>query len=422
MSIIENIATKLGYDPKGDNGTEVYSTNSVTIAANQLERSIERLMDGEYLWAKTPEGHAYLKTGYSDDLQQVLYKMTRLSTTHAGIIQKKAKMVSGRNVTWTNCYKGVKGQSLDIFMKNINRKRETIGKILKHAAYQYTMGGAAAFLVKYNDEHTKVVSIESLDLHSVRREVEDGTGIPTENFVVRRIFGIKNINKNNVSRVVAPFNKFDKENNEQLLYLMNPYSGNEYYGIPNYVAAYNFVAADHEFGQTVYSSSANGFMPKIMATFIGRNMSKTEKEQQSKNFKTSFFGSKAEPVITAWVKKADEAPEIKGLDINNLDRTISVMTALNDAKILTAHNVTSPVLFGVMVAGKLGGTGNEILTAYQIFRATETMTVREDLTDELEKIFSSVGCNIKLTVEEDVVDMSSLKGVDTNDVKQEKDD
>jgi len=147
-------------------------------------------------------------------------------------------------------------------------------------------------------------------------------------------------------------------------------------------------------------------------------MSNEQKREEYEKFKASFVGSEAEPVIVSWVKSKDEAPEFKALDVNNLDKTVDILARLNDSKILTAHNVTSPTLFGVMVAGKLGGTGNELVTAYQIFRATETLPNRQMLMDAINRVLSTVNYEkIELNIVEEQINLEAIKGANTTDVK-----
>lgn len=423
MGLLENIANNFSNsDSRGGNGTEFHHATSENVKSNQLEASIERLVHGQFLFGTTNQGHNYLKTGYEDDFSQVLRKMTKQSTTHAGILTKKSKMVAGIKAEYNT--RGVKGKAkamqADVFLNNAGGANKNIHSQIKHAAYQYQLNGGFALLIKYDDAFTKLVSLKSLDANQYRRQTNI-EGIPTDKFVVRRSFGFMAESLlDNASRVVAPFSKFNKKDKEQLLYVMNPDSGQEYYGVPNYIAAYNFIASDHEFGEQIYNSSSNGFMPKVMATFFGRNMTKDEKGTQAKRFTESFVGSKASPVITAWIKKPEEKPEIDVLNVANLDKTLDVMSRLNDQKILTAHNVTSPTLFGVMIGGKLGGTGNEMIAAYQIFRSTETLPDREILLEAFNWILESVGYSVKLGVYEEPIDLGTMNGAgsgERNDLK-----
>jgi hypothetical protein len=78
-------------------------------------------------------------------------------------------------------------------------------------------------------------------------------------------------------------------------------------------------------------------------------------------------------------------------------------------------------LFGVMVAGKLGGTGNELVTAYQIFRATETLPNRQMLMDAINRVLSTVNYEkIELSIIEEQINLEAIKGANTTDITQPK--
>jgi hypothetical protein len=70
-----------------------------------------------------------------------------------------------------------------------------------------------------------------------------------------------------------------------------------------------------------------------------------------------------------------------------------------------------------MVSGKLGGTGNELVTAYQIFRATETLPNREILLDSVNRILATVGYDkMGLSIVEEDINLESIKGANTTDI------
>ena len=72
-----------------------------------------------------------------------------------------------------------------------------------------------------------------------------------------------------------------------------------------------------------------------------------------------------------------------------------------------------------MVAGKLGGTGNELVTAYQIFRATETLPNRHLMMDSVNRILSTVNYEkIDVKVVEEQINLESIKGANTTDIPQ----
>jgi hypothetical protein len=326
-------------------------------------------------------------------------------------------MVSGKGILYNfdNIKTPAKQAEIKAFISNCAGKSQGLYDQIVHSAFENEHKGALAIYVKWNQEHTKPVEMRSLDIKGVRA-AEPVNGKVTH-YIIRRRFGPNALSmQDNEPRLIPVFDKF-KKNREEILYVKNPYSGNEFYGVPNYISAYHYIAADFEFGKHIQHSAKNGFTPKVLATFIGRNMTNEQKRDEFNKFKASFTGAEGETVIASWVKNKEEAPMFTPLDVSNLDKTVDVLSRLNDAKILTAHNITSPTLFGVMVAGRLGGTGNELVGAYQIFRATETLPNRELVLAAYNRILSVAGYDkINLEIDEELVNLESLKGANTEDV------
>lgn len=393
------------------------SATEATISTNELENAIKDL-NSRYRLGQTTIG-PYIKFGLNDDFPVILEKMLRQSPVHAGILTKKAKMIAGRDIDYGDDFLSTKKakQELKVFLNNCAGNNQGMYDVILHSAFQYESKGACAFYVRWNKGRTKILEFKSLDVKGVRAAEPNEKGEVTH-YIVRRTFGYgaASVQHNEPKRIKA-FNKFDKTGTEAVLYIANPYSGNPYYGVPNYISAFHYIESDFSFGKHIKNSAENGFTPKVLATFIGRNMSAEQKQAEYNNFKESFTGPEADNFIVSWVKKEEDAPKFTPLDIANLDKTVDVLSRLNDAKILTAHNITSPTLFGVMVSGKLGGTGNELVTAYQIFRATETLPNREIILGGIERVMSTVGYDkMELSVIEEQINLESIKGANTEDI------
>ena len=138
---------------------------------------------------------------------------------------------------------------------------------------------------------------------------------------------------------------------------------------------------------------------------IGRNMSKEERRLVATNIQDKMSGAKADQIAVSFVSRESEKPQIDTIESSHLDKTIETMSRLNDAKILTAHNITSPTLFGVMTTGQtMGGTGTEMISAFNLFKATETVPDRKVLLDAFSSLFDVTELiNVELEiVEEDI--------------------
>ena len=410
MGLLSNISEYFA------SNTYVQATEN-SISTNELENSIDNL-NGRYQIGHTLVGD-YIKFGANDDFPTILEKMLRQSPVHSGILTKKAKMVVGKDISYDDAFLTTNKSKAELkaFINNCGGNNKGMYDVLTHAAFQYEHKGASAFYVRWSKDRSKIIEFKSLDPKGVRAAEPNAKGEVTH-YIVRRSFGYgANSVQHNEPRKIKAFNKFDKSGTEAVLYIANPYSGNPYYGVPNYISAFHYIESDFAFGKHIKNSAENGFSPRVLATFIGRNMSAEQKRDEYNKFKESFTGPSADNFIVSWVKKEEDAPKFEPLDVTNLDKTIDVLSRLNDAKILTAHNVTSPTLFGVMVSGKLGGTGNELVTAYQIFRATETLPNREIILDGVNRILSTTGYDaMDLSIVEEPINLESIKGANTTDI------
>jgi hypothetical protein len=351
------------------------------------------------------DSYDYVKYGSDDKLDQVIDALLYKSATHAGILSKKAKMVAGNELILEG--EESLGQSelleLKAFKSRCGGTGKTLYAVLKEAAYLYEKDGAVGLDITYDVGFKTILSIKPVAQYNLR------CGLPDKNnevqYYVKRIGGFKRNSSKTIpvkEEKIPAFDLLNESSLRQLLYIKNPLSSSEYYGMPNYLGAYYFIAADFEFGKSILNAARNGFAPKLLASFIGRNMSTDDKRTEAAKFAANFQGSEGEQVILSWVRKKEDMPEFKTLDIQNLDKTISVMAQLDDSKILTAHNITSPTLFGIQVAGKLGGTGNELGTAYELFRTTETLPNRQLILEAFQSIFDRTNYvdKIKLTIKD----------------------
>lgn len=389
-------------------GTEVSASASGT-ASNPIYKAVEEL-NGRYRTRNT-NGFEYVSFGKNDDIPEVIDKLKAQSTTHSGIINKKAKMVHGNALVYdeANIASGQKTR-FEAFYKHCMGRNKGVRRFVMESSYSYEKYGAVPILMQYGASG-RLVGLRVLHANSIRAEVPNERG-EVKAFVVKRTFkrGTEGLQDNMPRRVVAYDGK--SKAREQLMYVMNPDSGNPIYGLPSYLSAYYFISADYEFGRHIENSVKNGFTPKVLATFIGRNMTQEQKDDEYRKFKDSFTGGDGETFMLNWVKKQEDAPNFRVLDVANLDRTIDVLAKLNDSKILTAHSVTSPTLFGIQVAGKLGGTGTELVTAYDTFRATETLPNREIVMGALNDIMTTSGYGkVQFDIEDIVITSDGANGL-----------
>lgn len=404
-----------------DFGAIPTTADASQMSRNPIAKSVENLIKNpQYTTVGKLE---YIKFGDRDNIDEVIEILKGQSTTHSGIINRKAKMVAGNDLKAVGKI-GNKKTAWEAFEKSAGG---SYGKALesewKKIANLYETYGAVGILIK-TDGGTTMTSIKALSPRKIRigRLTTDNE---IDHFIVRSTFS-KTSSKiyKGTEREVVSFDPNNDSQKESLLYVVNPATENDFYGLPNYIAAFHFISADNKFGVTIHNSAENGFQPKVMLTFIGRNMSQEQKDTHAEQIKSNFVAADGETVIVNYIRREEEMPKVDSLAVANLDKTIATMANLNDSKILTAHSITNPTLFGVSVAGKLGNSGTELESAYNIFRATETLPNRKLLLDALTLAFTGSNFDgIKFEVEDIDVSPQENRGdnVESEDDKEKED-
>lgn len=404
MGILNNIVSEFSRswtttrqsDKSIDSGP---SAEVSTTKSNPIFKALENL-NGNFK-TRQIDGLEYIAFGEKDDMPDVLDKLSFQSPTHRGIILKKSKMVSGNgfNIEEFNASRGMKTR-FEVFAKNAGGQDVSLNAVFSKMSHSYEQYGAVPLLVKVNNTG-RVVNIKVLEVRSVR------AGVPTTSmdipyWVVKRSFRQSSRRMNEKAIEYKSYKKGAKDGT-YLLYIRNPYSTNPIYGTPNYISAYHYIASDYNFGRHIENSVENGFTPAISTTFVGRQMTQDQKDEVFRKHKEALTGVDGEKFMLNFVRTKDDMPHHQLFEPHNLDKTIAIMSQLNDSKILTAHNVTSPTLFGIAVAGKLGGTGEELITSYYIFRATETLPSRNEILEPLNNLIER-GYGDKLTIAEEPIE------------------
>ena len=103
--------------------------------------------------------------------------------------------------------------------------------------------------------------------------------------------------------------------------------------------------------------------------------------------------------MVAFNNSAEEAANIETLQINSPHEQYSFMAEECTRKIMVAHRVVSPLLFGLPANGGLGSNADEIKMASQLFDNTVIKPLQRVVIDGLDKIAAANGLSFKLYFE-----------------------
>jgi len=163
------------------------------------------------------------------------------------------------------------------------------------------------------------------------------------------------------------------------LYENDLVAGQEYYPIPSYCSANNWMFVDGEMSYLQKSNIINSIFPSFMITMA----KKFESDNEVQAFKKTIDNAKGAPdagrIMTFVSEFPENLPTVTALPQNNNDK-LFVETVTNlEANICRAHQI-DPLIMGIRVSGKLG-SGNELKQSYTIFEKNIVIPLRRQMTE-----------------------------------------
>ena len=286
-------------------------------------------------------------------------------------------VISAFNVSTTNsaCVEGIADL---IFGKGLYSKNEgfneTLQKLIpqeetKRIAFDLKLFGNAAFQVYWNDDHTKIIKMYHVPVQTLRAEKLYGDP-RVQNYYYctdwqdqRKIKDKKKIPAFGTSK--------DKM---EILYIKNYFPGLYYYSLPDWVSAMQFSISEGEISNLHLNNILNGFLPAVMINFNNGVPAPEERETIEDLLQAKFTGTEnAGRFMLSFNDDPATKPTIDVIDISNLHEKYQYVADYTQDRILVAHRVTSPLLFGIRTANNgFSSQSEEMKTAFSIM---QTMTI-----------------------------------------------
>lgn len=138
--------------------------------------------------------------------------------------------------------------------------------------------------------------------------------------------------------------------------------------------------------------------PGLAINFYKLPASENDRDEILAQIKSQFVSAKNTGKHMVFFSDGkDLATDVKAIENSGLDKQLLLLAELCDKKILTGHQLTSPLLAGVSMSGQLGGN-TELQVAYQIFDKVSMEADRNFLIQSLQKILDYNKTPVKLDI------------------------
>lgn len=218
---------------------------------------------------------------------------------------------------------------------------------------------------------------------------------------------------------VAAFSIKNTEDPRQMYYFKeyDP-NGQFYYAYPQYISAVPTLQLATEIINHHLTSIQGNMTPSMALTLIGEVPPAETRQEIMDKLKLLYNGTNGQKTFINFVESSEQKPQVDLLNPVTTDGLYNNIQAQITQNIITAHQITSPLLLGIREMGSngLGNNKDEILISYNHFINTSCKPIQRTILAELERmIFLKTQTKVKLIIEQnpilDVEDIGSEIGV-----------
>jgi hypothetical protein len=304
--------------------------------------------------AKQPEfkekkGEGYIQYGDRNDYPNYLVDLFNKSAKHNAIVKSKVHYISA------NGWKG--SPEAEAFIQKVNRM-ESLNDLTRKVSLDAELFGGY---------YLEIIWSVTKQLSEVWHC--DYTKIRTNKDNTQFWYKEKWDDRNEKAMVYPAFNA-NNPVGKQILYIKEYRPNMGFYSLPGYFGALNYIESDIEISKHVLGNAQTGFSASKLITLPNGEPSDEEKRNIEKRFTSRFSGSDGKKFILAFVNDSARKPIVDDLGTSDITKEdFGRVDSLIQTNIFSGHQITTPSIFGIAEAGKLGSR-SEMRDGYEIFKNT----------------------------------------------------
>lgn len=304
----------------------------------------------QFAEAKQPEyiekkGEGWIGYGHRNDYPNYLVELFNKSAKHNSIVKSKVHYICGNGWTGSEGFinKPNRTENLDDLTRKVSLDIELFG-----GAYIEVIWGIGRIAEIWHIDYTKIRTNKDNTQYWYKDDWKD------------------NKEKHKIYPAFNPKNPQGK----QILYMKEYRPTSQVYALPSYFGALNYIESDIEVSKHVLGNAKTGFSASKLITLPNGEPSPDEQSVIHRKFKNTYTGADGIKYMLAFVNDASRKPIIDDLGQSDLTKEdFGRVDSLIQTNIFSGHMITTPSIFGIAEAGKLGSR-TEMRDGYEIFKNT----------------------------------------------------
>jgi DNA-binding Lrp family transcriptional regulator len=337
--------------------------------------------------ARMPEyrekkGQGYIEFGELNDYPDYLLRLFNKSAKHNAIVRGKVNYIMGNG--WKSDNED--DAAAKAFIDAPNRY-ESLTDLTKKVSIDIEVFGGAYLSCVWSAAGGNLASISHVDYTRIRTSADNTSYWYKKDWSDRK----------EKPKIIPAFTT-SMPTGEQILYIKEYRPSLDAYALPSYMGALNYIESDIKVSEHVLGNAETGFSASKLITLPNGEPSDEEKRNIDRRFRDNFGGADGKKFMLSFVNDPTRKPIVEDLGASDLTKEdFGRVDSMIQQNIFAGHQITSPSLFGIAEAGKLG-TRNEIRDAYEIFKNTYVNDKQQALESVFNRLASLRGVTSQLSI------------------------
>ena len=301
------------------------------------------------------------------------------SPTNNAVINNMGRLIYGRGISAINAsrktaeYTALKALFTPEVLRGVSQGLKLLGDVYIQCIY--------------NKQHTRIEKVDFLTANYVRPEKCNKEG-DIEGYYY--CYDWEDVKKYKPKRIPA----FGTSKDEVELLRIMPYSvGFKYFSPVDYQGCLPYAVLEEEISTYLINEVRNGFSgTKVINFNNGQVGDDKQREQLKRRVMSKLTGSTGEKVIVSFNSNVENKTTIDDIPLNDAPQHYEYLSKEAEQKILIGHNVTSPMLVGVVTDNQgFSSNADEIDIAAKYFYNTAVKPYQDMIIEAIEQILTFNG-------------------------------
>ena len=244
--------------------------------------------------------------------------------------------------------------------------------------------GQCAIQVIYSQDRLRIAQVEHVPIETLRAEKCNEEGeIPAYYY----FYDWEEFQQGDELERIPVFGSSNSE--MEILYIKPYRAGFKYYSPVDYQGGIQYAELEEEIANYHLNNIMNGLAPSMLINFNNGTPTEEERNIIEQKIAAKYQGtSNAGRYILAFNDSADSAATMEAVQLSDAPQQYEFLSTESMKKIMVAHRVTSPILFGIKDMTGFGNNAEEIVTASTLMDNTVIRPFQQLLLNAFDDILA----------------------------------